>query len=212
MKVRNRASSPNRSEADQSTETSSSTNVMQGFSDAQESFQTNMLNCMTKELENQEEMMVQQKKIQEELSKLRTDFEDFETNLEQTNNNVMSSASNAAEGIPKIDDDRGKALKELFQEQLPLEDEESRDDLLKVFRKSSKSVIDAYVMNNDKGCLTWKEISGPERVKLFNATAVHALESDSRLSFINNCFGKWACEYVLQPQWTQKTKHNRKTL
>ena len=153
MKMRNRTPSPNRSEADQSTGTSS-TNVMQGFSDAQESFQANILNCITKELQNQEEMIIQQKEIQEELCKLKTNFEDLETNLEQTNNNVMSSASNAAGGIPKIDGDRGKALKELFQEQLPLEDEESRDDLLEIFKKSSKSVIDAYVMNNDKGCLT----------------------------------------------------------
>lgn len=211
MKMRNRTPSPNRSEADQSTGTSSN-NVMQGFSDAQESFQTNILNCITKGLQNQEEMIIQQKEIQEELCKLKKNFEDLQTNLEQTNNNVMSSASNAAGGVPKINGDKGKALKELFQEQLPLEDEKSRDDLLEIFKKSSKSVIDAYVMNNDKGFLTWKQVSGPERVKLFNATAIHALESDSRLSFISNCFGKWACEYVLQPQWTQKTKHNRKTL
>ena len=68
-------------------------------------------------------------------------------------------------------------------------------------------------MSNDKGCLTWKETVGPEKIKLSNAAAVHTLGSDnSRLSFISNCFGKWACEYdVSQPQWTQKTKHNRNT-
>ena len=92
-----------------------------------------MLNFMTKLLKNQEEIIIQQG-MEEELGRLRTGLKYFQTSFEQTNNNDILLASTTGRGIPKIEGGRGKALEELFQEQLPLEDKESRDNLLKVFK------------------------------------------------------------------------------
>jgi hypothetical protein len=127
--------------------------------------------------------------------------------------NAMANITIITNTIP-VPEARGKTkttqILDLFKEEYGELTDDERTQMLETLLKAAKLACQSVGFDEEKIDLPWKALGRGDKLTMLQLTLDEAKAADNRLQFLQRCTRLWACEYVVQPKWSSKSKYNRR--
>ncbi|KAL7326608.1 hypothetical protein PS15p_208915 [Mucor circinelloides] len=168
-------------------------------------------------------IIVNQEKLEKSYKDLKADMHRLNNSVallrKQPNPNIHHTSSNQGRpadnntDIPRAQGDKSAALSDLFEQHIPAQDNpRAAQTLLTDFKNICYRVVETFIQRNEgQKYQLWDELSTFDKSYMLSQATNFAARKDPRLAFLYRCEGKWPCEFVVKPKWTNITRRNRKS-